>query len=91
MHPATPSCITIPSSASESQHQFVSGAYDGVVRLWDIRSVKSAVTSFKAWEGRTGGRKVLSVDWARGVVAIGGEGGVEVWRLAEGENMPQSA
>ncbi|KAJ3554996.1 hypothetical protein NM688_g2815 [Phlebia brevispora] len=84
-HPATPSCLAISSSPSAPEHQFISGAYDGVVRLWDLRSTKSAVTSFKAWEGRSGGKKILSVDWAHGVVAIGGEGGVEVWRVSEGD------
>lgn len=86
-HPATPSCIATspPSSVSASEQQLVTGAYDGVVRLWDLRSEKSAVTSFKAWEGRTGGKKILSVDWAYGMVGIGGEGGVEIWRIGEGD------
>lgn len=29
----------------------------------------------------------MSVDWAHGVVAIGGEGGVEVWRVSEGDRL----
>ncbi|THH31733.1 hypothetical protein EUX98_g2461 [Antrodiella citrinella] len=79
-HPSTPSCIALP--AVGNQQQFVTGAYDGTVRLWDLRSARSAVTSFKVWEGQPHGRKVLSVDWsAGGVVGIGGEGGVEVWRI----------
>ena len=77
-HTATPSCI---SPLATSSHQVVSGAYDGVVRLWDLRSVKGAVASFKAWDGV---KKVLSVDWKRGVVGVGGEGGLEVWRIGEG-------
>ncbi len=91
-HSATPSCIaTSPSQLpSSSEHQIITGAYDGVVRLWDLRSTKSAVTSFKVWEARTGGRKVLSVDWTRGVVGIGGEGGVEVWRVGEGDRLVPS-
>lgn len=56
----------------------MTGAYDGLVRIWDTRSTKNSVTSFKAWEG---GKKVLSVDWGKGVIAIGGEGGVEIWRM----------
>ncbi|KAF7795722.1 hypothetical protein EIP86_006887 [Pleurotus ostreatoroseus] len=87
MHPATPSCLATLSSSTGSEHQFISGAYDGVVRLWDLRSTKSAVTSFKVWENRASGRKVLSVDWAYGMVAIGGEGGVEVWRVDEGDRL----
>ena len=87
MHPATPSCLATLCSSTGSEHQFISGAYDGVVRLWDLRSTKSAVTSFKVWENRASGRKVLSVDWAYGMVAIGGEGGVEVWRVDEGDRL----
>ena len=86
MHPSTPSCIAVPStSESESgDHRFMTGAYDGIVRLWDLRSTKSAVTSFKVWDGGLaggGGRKVLTVDWSGGVAVIGGEGGVDVWRI----------
>ncbi|KAH9846741.1 WD40 repeat-like protein [Lenzites betulinus] len=90
-HPATPSCVAAapaPGSsagANAAEHQVVTGAYDGVVRLWDLRSTKSAVASFKAWEGRDGGRKILSIDWTRGLVGVGGEGGVEVWKVGEGE------
>ncbi|KAF7979791.1 hypothetical protein HWV62_40836 [Athelia sp. TMB] len=67
---------------------FVSGAYDGVVRLWDVRSVKGAVASFHTGEGEGGkGGKVLSVDWQGCVVAVGGEGGLEVWRVGEGGDL----
>lgn len=79
-HPATPSSIAV--SSGESEYQFVTGAYDGTVRLWDLRSVKSPVASFKVWEGK---QKILSVDWHGGVVGIAGEGGVEVWRMKEGD------
>ncbi|KAK0211518.1 WD40-repeat-containing domain protein [Armillaria fumosa] len=77
MHPATPSCV---AKASSSLHQIVSGAYDGVVRLWDLRSTKGALSSFKAWDGK---KKVLAVDWKRGLVGVGGEGGLEVWKAGE--------
>lgn len=60
----------------------MSGSYDGIVRLWDLRSTKAAVATFKAWDG---GKKVLSVDWRRGIVGIGGEGGLEIWKVGEGE------
>ncbi|KAF7976945.1 hypothetical protein HWV62_5373, partial [Athelia sp. TMB] len=82
-HAATPSCLA-PCAAREQL--FVSGAYDGVVRLWDVRSVKGAVASFRTGGGEGGkGGKVLSVDWQGGVVAVGGEGGLEVWRVGEGD------
>jgi len=77
-HPATPSCI---SPSTTSSHQVMSGAYDGIVRLWDLRSVKGAVASFKAWDGV---KRVLSVDWKRGVVGVGGEGGLEIWKVGDG-------
>ncbi|KZP02470.1 WD40 repeat-like protein [Athelia psychrophila] len=80
-HPATPSCL---SASPGREHLFVSGAYDGVVRLWDVRSVKGAVASFRTGGDGGKGGKVLSVDWQGGVVAVGGEGGLEVWRVGEG-------
>ncbi|KAG1768606.1 ribosome biogenesis protein YTM1 [Suillus placidus] len=77
MHSATPSCIATSESGKQ---QVVTGAYDGVARLWDLRSTKGAVTSFRVWDGM----KVLAVDWVRDVVGIGGEGGMEVWRIDGG-------
>ncbi|KAG1886502.1 WD40-repeat-containing domain protein, partial [Suillus subluteus] len=77
MHPATPSCI---ATAESGKHQVVTGSYDGIMRLWDLRSTKGAVTSFRAWDRM----KVLAVDWVGDVVAIGGEGGMEVWRITGG-------
>ncbi|KAG1762087.1 WD40-repeat-containing domain protein [Suillus occidentalis] len=47
MHPATPSCI---ATSENGTHQVVTGSYDGVARLWDLRSTKGAVTSFKVWD-----------------------------------------
>ncbi|KAJ3516179.1 hypothetical protein NLJ89_g1287 [Agrocybe chaxingu] len=76
-HPATPSCV----AASEvNSHQVVIGGYDGVVRVWDLRSTKGAMATCKAWEGT---KKVLGVDWRRGVVGVAGEGGLEVWKVGE--------
>ena len=85
-HPATPSCVAL---APTQAHQLVTGAYDGVARLWDLRSTKAAVAAFRAWEGRkdAGGRKVLGVDWKGGLLGVAGEGGVEVWKVAEGERV----
>jgi len=77
-HPSTPSCLAV----SASTQQIISGAYDGVARLWDVRSLKGAVVSFKAWDGQ---KKILSVDWKRGLVGIGGEGGLEIWRASESQ------
>ena len=76
LHPSTPSTIALsPTSAT----QIITGAYDGVVRLWDLRSVHSAIATFRVWEGK----KVLSVDISKtgGIVGVGGEGGLEVWRV----------
>ncbi|KAJ7191081.1 WD40-repeat-containing domain protein [Mycena pura] len=78
-HPATPSCIR---RSPTHPHQILSGAYDGIARIWDLRSVKSAtpVASFKVWDGE---KKVLGVDWtAGGIVGIAGEGGLGVWKVA---------
>ncbi|KAF5320460.1 hypothetical protein D9611_010791 [Ephemerocybe angulata] len=80
MHPATPSCVAV--SQDPASHQVVTGAYDGVVRVWDVRSTKAAVAVFKAWGGD--GKKILSVDWQRDVVAVGGEGGMDVWKVQGG-------
>ncbi|KAG2102879.1 ribosome biogenesis protein YTM1 [Suillus discolor] len=77
MHPTTPSCI---ATSESGKNQVVTGSYDGVARLWDLRSTKGAVTSFRVWDGM----KVLAVDWVGDVVGIGGEGGMEVWRIAGG-------
>ncbi|KAG6380478.1 ribosome biogenesis protein YTM1 [Boletus reticuloceps] len=94
MHPATPSCLVYPvANASEtlsppstsSAPQVLTGAYDGIARLWDLRSLKSAVASVKAWDGSP--KKILSVDWVGEVVGVAGEGGVEVWRVGQGDRV----
>jgi ribosome biogenesis protein YTM1 len=77
MHSATPSCI---ATSENGKHQVVTGSYDGVARLWDLRSTKGAVTSFEVWDRM----KVLTVNWVGDVVGIGGEGGMEDWRIAGG-------
>lgn len=45
------------------------------------------MTSFKVWDAKSGGsgKKVLGLDWYNGVAVIGGEGGVDVWRVGMGE------
>ena len=79
MHPCTPSSVAL-SPTSDSQ--IVTGSYDGVVRLWDLRSSKSVVASFKVWNGE---KKILAVDATSSsgssIIGVGGEGGVEVWRM----------
>ena len=76
-HPATPSCV---APCESNSHQVVTGAYDGIVRVWDTRSTKAAMATFKAWDGP---KKVLCVDWKRGIVGVGGEGGLAVWKVGE--------
>nr|GAT61279.1 microtubule binding protein [Mycena chlorophos] len=79
IHPATPSCL---ARAQTNSHHLLTGAYDGVARIWDLRSVKTTtpVATFKVWDEK----KILSVDWrAGGTVAIGGEGGLGVWKAWE--------
>jgi ribosome biogenesis protein len=76
-HPATPAALVF---AQGSETQFASGGYDGVVRIWDVRSATREVAHARVWEGQ----KVLAVSWAGEVLAIAGEGGVEVWRASAG-------
>ena len=76
-HPATPATLVF---AEGSGTQFASGAYDGVVRIWDVRSAAREVSHARVWDGQ----KVLSLSWAGEVLAVAGEGGVEVWRAGAG-------
>lgn len=100
MHPATPSCLVCPCTSVTSVNdsgetssstpvlsvpQVLTGAYDGIARLWDLRSLKSAVASIKAWDGTP--KKILSVDWVGQTVGVSGEGGVEVWRVGQGDRV----
>lgn len=59
----------------------VTGGYDGVVRVWDLRSTKDPIAFFKV---RDAG-KVLCADWRRGLVGVGGECGLEIWKFSEKE------
>ncbi|KAG5222568.1 ribosome bioproteinis protein [Salix suchowensis] len=87
VHPATPSCIALSSSSSSSQ-QIATGSYDGVVRIWDLRSTKAAISSFKAWEnkGRDGSRKILGLDWANGVIALVANVGLKFGEWTKGRH-----
>lgn len=75
---------SLPSSLAShpaDDYRVMSGSYDGIVRIWDTRSPKITVAHFKSEKGG----KILSVDWQRGGLgALGGEDGVEVWKIAEG-------
>jgi len=42
--------------------------------------MKGAMATFKVGDGR---KRVMSVDWRNGLVGIGGEGGLEVWKVGE--------
>ena len=92
VHPAMPSCIALPTypsstAPSDVTNQVATGAYDGIVRVWDLRSTKSAVASFDAFG--TGkdkdSKKILDVDWnaERGVVGVGGEAEFVAWSFKE--------
>jgi len=81
VHSSMPISVAL-SSTSDSQ--IITGSYDGVARLWDLRSTKSAVASFKVWNGE---KKILAIDSTSGsgsgIVGVGGEGGLEVWRVGK--------
>lgn len=85
MHPAMPSCLVCPRTSTAPQ--VMVGSYDGVARLWDLRSVRSAIASFRVWEGM----KILDVDWAGDTLCVGGEGGVDIWRISQGERISATA
>ena len=80
VHPATPSCLAV--SPVNFQH-VASGCYDGVVRIWDIRSVKEAISNFLVTPKVGGDGKVLAIDWTKGIIAAGGEGGLDLWKVPE--------
>ena len=81
-----PALISSLSPSPNNPHQIASGSYDGVVRIWDVRNTKGAVANFRAGDGddaRNGDGKILSIDWTTGVMAIGGEAGLDIWRVPE--------
>ncbi|KAL5514534.1 hypothetical protein ACEPAG_1850 [Sanghuangporus baumii] len=83
-HASTPAALF---ASPTNSHHVASGGYDGVVRIWDMRSAKGAVASFRAGEGaepeKRGDGKVLGLDWRNGVMAVGGEAGLDIWRVPE--------
>jgi ribosome biogenesis protein YTM1 len=50
------------------------------VRIWDVRSATREVANTRIWDGQ----KVLALSWAGEVLAVAGEGGVEIWRAGAG-------
>ncbi|CAE6409635.1 unnamed protein product [Rhizoctonia solani] len=84
-HPSTPSCLV---AHADSPHHLLTGAHDGSLRIWDIRSPRAALAKFehvvrnKAGSTRRG--KVLGVDWAHGLAACAGEVGLGIWNAGMG-------
>ena len=92
---STPSCLAF---SPVNAYHIAGVGYDGVVRVWDLRSVRAAnvgadvngalsvaVASFRVpeKEGKGGARKVLALDWVKGLVGVGGEAGLDVWKVPE--------
>jgi ribosome biogenesis protein len=93
-HPAFPSSLT---SHPTSPHKIASGAYDGIVRVWDLRSTKVPLNSFEVSERKDANgsitkssKKVLSIDWANGLLVVGGEAGIDIWRVTENGEISRS-
>ncbi|CUA72761.1 Ribosome biogenesis protein YTM1 [Laccaria bicolor S238N-H82] [Rhizoctonia solani] len=84
-HPSTPSCLV---AHSDSAHHLLTGAHDGSLRIWDIRSPRTALSKFehivKNRNGSTRRGKVLGVDWAHGLAACAGEVGFGIWSTGVG-------
>ena len=87
-HPALPSSV---STHPTDSNKVITGAYDGVVRIWDLRSTKSAITAFEVTgqsrESRKNvqpadrKKKIMSVDWGYEIIGVAGECGFEIWRI----------
>lgn len=88
------SCL---AASPNDPFRFASGGYDGIVRVWDVRSLKAEVSSLRMQPPKApvtpdgsethdtkkkAGNKVLAIDWSEGgVLAAGGEAGVEIWKM----------
>ncbi|CEL53225.1 Ribosome biogenesis protein YTM1 OS=Laccaria bicolor (strain S238N-H82 / ATCC MYA-4686) GN=YTM1 PE=3 SV=1 [Rhizoctonia solani AG-1 IB] len=86
-HPSTPSCLV---AHPDSAHHLLTGAHDGALRIWDIRSPRTSLAKFehvvKDKTGSTRRGKILGVDWAHGLAACAGEVGFGIWNAGvEGE------
>ncbi|KAJ1301329.1 hypothetical protein OPQ81_003730 [Rhizoctonia solani] len=85
-HPSTPSCLV---AHADSGHHLLTGAHDGALRIWDIRSPGTALARFehlvkdKSDSIRRG--KILGVDWAHGLATCAGEVGFGIWNAGVGD------
>lgn len=84
-HPSFPSALC---AHPVSPHKVATGAYDGFVRMWDLRSIKSPVNTFEvsAKKGKDG-KKILSIDWVKGLLVVGGEAAVDLWKVSENDEV----
>ncbi|WFD30056.1 ribosome biogenesis protein ytm1 [Malassezia sp. CBS 17886] len=78
-------------ASATTNHQFVSGAYDGRLKMWDVRSPKQplfalAQPSATTGDGDVGRTKILALAWTRdGSIVAGGEDcRLSVYEAAEG-------
>lgn len=65
-NPSTPSCL---ATSLGSVHHLLTGAYDGALRIWDIRLPRTALSKFEHVVSERGNTprkgKILGVDWGR--------------------------
>ncbi|KAG8686288.1 ribosome biogenesis protein ytm1, partial [Ceratobasidium sp. 395] len=90
IHPSTPSCLaTHPTSA----HHLLTGAYDGALRVWDIRSPRMPLAKFEhvvqGQDDKVRRGKILGVDWAHGLAACAGEVGFGLWQAGVSGEEPR--
>lgn len=87
-HPSFPSTLCAHPTSS---HKVASGAYDGFVRMWDLRSMKSPVNVFEvASKKGKDGKKILALDWVQGLLVVGGEAAVDLWKVSENDEVTRS-
>lgn len=95
----TSSTSGLPTALAPSPTQpnhLASGGSDGAVRVWDIRATRAPLAGFRAGPNKDSDgaqtkadknvcsdSKVLALSWARGLLAAGGEAGLDIWRVPE--------